>query len=202
MPSNPANVKPDLANIELLTDKEYCFAEAVATHQYVDVPALYMDVFQLDPEGDAFPEDAECRKPYMRRARGLANALLRKPNVKRIIDEIQAQNAELCQVDRPKHLRELMRISELAIANNQMNAAVGAQKLIGMTFGLYTETRRIEGQVEVNVSSEQVEKRLIQLLRDNPELLEKVDHKQLPIATVSESIDVTPIVTEHINVDA
>ena len=123
---------------------------------------------------------AECAKQagYETRPRQAASELRspkRSPLVVKYIGELRAEVQEKYGVSFERHITELAKIRDDARAKGAWSAATNAEVARGKAAGLYVDQKLImTGNID-NLSEQELELKMKQILEDNKDLIDVVD---------------------------
>ena len=107
------------------------------------------------------------------------------PLVVKYIGEIRDEYNKKYEVDYSRHIAELGKIRQQALAKGAWSAAVNAEVARGKAAGLYIEQKIIRtGKLE-DLSAEELESRMKKIIDDYSPILEGVDEKELKAKVLS-----------------
>jgi len=107
------------------------------------------------------------------------------PLVVKYIGEIREEYNKKYEVDYSRHIAELGKIRQAALAKGAWSAAVNAEVARGKAAGLYIEQKIIRtGKLE-DLSAEELENRMKKIIDDYSPILEGVDEKELKAKVLS-----------------
>ena len=133
-------------------------------------------------EGRLSPAEAAFQAGYKTRPRQAASELRNpkiSPLVVKYIGEIREEYNKKYEVDYGKHIAELGKIRQQALAKGAWSAAVNAEVARGKAAGLYIEQKIIRtGKLE-DLTSEELENRMKTIIDEYSPILEGVDEKEL-----------------------
>ena len=133
-------------------------------------------------EGSMSPAEAAFAAGYKTRARQAA-AEMRNPKyfplVVQYIGELREELQKKYEVTYEKHISELGKIRQQALQKGAWSAAVNAEVARGKAAGLYIEQKIIRtGKLE-DLTSEELESRMTEIINQYSPILEGVDEKEL-----------------------
>ena len=109
------------------------------------------------------------------------------PLVVKYIGEIRDEYNKKYEVDYSKHIAELGKIRQQALAKGAWSAAVNAEVARGKAAGLYIEQKIIRtGKLE-DLTAEELENRMKTIIDEYSPILEGVDEKELKERVLSGS---------------
>ena len=133
-------------------------------------------------EGRKSASECAYEAGYKTRPRQAASELRnpkKYPLVVKYIGEIREEYQKKYDVDYGKHIAELGKIRQQALAKGAWSAAVNAEVARGKAAGLYIEQKIIRtGKLE-DLTSEELESRMKTIIDEYSPILEGVDEKEL-----------------------
>ena len=141
------------------------------------------------PDGPMTQGEAAIAAGYSaKRARSEGSELLNprlSPLVVSYVGKLKEERLEKHKVTYDTHVAELARIKEMALKKNSFSAAVNAETNRGKAGGLYIERKIIKhGKLE-DMSEEELENKMKQILDDYAPILNVTPTKTLPSSTNS-----------------
>jgi len=133
-------------------------------------------------EGRLSPAEAAFQAGYKTRPRQAASELRNpkvSPLVVKYIGELRSEIQEKYGISFERHISELAQIRNQALENKAWSAAVNAEVARGKAAGLYIEQKIIRtGKLE-DLSTEELETRMKQIIDDYTPILENVEFEEL-----------------------
>ena len=133
-------------------------------------------------EGRLSPAEAAFQAGYKTRPRQAASELRNpkvSPLVVKYIGELRAEVQEKYGISFEKHISELAQIRNQALEKGAWSAAVNAEVARGKAAGLYIEQKIIRtGKLE-DLTTEELESRMKQIMEDYSPILEGVEVEEL-----------------------
>ena len=133
-------------------------------------------------EGRLSPAEAAFQAGYKTRPRQAASELRNpkiSPLVVKYIGELRAEVQEKYGISFEKHISELAQIRNQALEKGAWSAAVNAEVARGKAAGLYIEQKIIRtGKLE-DLTTEELESRMKQIIDDYSPILEGVSEEEL-----------------------
>ena len=149
-----------------LTEMQQKFAQLLVTNEGRKTPTECAIEAGYDKD-TAYVRASELRNPK------------KYPLVVKYIGEIREEYQKKYDVDYGKHIAELGKIRQQALAKGAWSAAVNAEVARGKAAGLYIEQKIIKhGKLE-DLSERELEARLSEIIEDNKLLLEHEDVETL-----------------------
>ena len=94
------------------------------------------------------------------------------PHVVKAIEEAREEQRKIFEVNRERHYRDLAKIRNMALQENNYSAAVQAEKARGQAAGLYIERKEVRhGSIDA-MSRDEVEEKIKQILGENGKIIE------------------------------
>ncbi len=94
------------------------------------------------------------------------------PHVVKAIEEAREEQRKIFEVNRERHYRDLAKIRNMALQENNYSAAVQAEKARGQAAGLYVERKEVRhGSIDA-MSRDEVEEKIKQILGENGKIIE------------------------------
>ena len=142
-------------------------------------------------EGRKTPTECAIEAGYDKDTAYVRASELRNPKkyplVVKYIGEIREEYQKKYDVDYGKHIAELGKIRQQALAKGAWSAAVNAEVARGKAAGLYIEQKIIRtGKLE-DLTSEELESRMKTIIDEYSPILEGVDEKELKERVLSGS---------------
>jgi phage terminase small subunit len=149
-----------------LTEMQQKFAQLLVTNEGRKTPTECAIEAGYDKD-TAYVRASELRNPK------------KYPLVVKYIGEIREEYQKKYDVDYGKHIAELGKIRQQALAKGAWSAAVNAEVARGKAAGLYIEQKIIRtGKLE-DLTSEELESRMKTIIDEYSPILEGVDEKEL-----------------------
>ena len=149
-----------------LTEMQQKFAQLLVTNEGRKTPTECAIEAGYDKD-TAYVRASELRNPK------------KYPLVVKYIGEIREEYQKKYDVDYGKHIAELGKIRQQALAKGAWSAAVNAEVARGKAAGLYIEQKIIRtGKLE-DLTSEELENRMKTIIDEYSPILEGVDEKEL-----------------------
>ena len=157
-----------------LTEMQQKFAQLLVTNEGRKTPTECAIEAGYDKD-TAYVRASELRNPK------------KYPLVVKYIGEIREEYQKKYDVDYGKHIAELGKIRQQALAKGAWSAAVNAEVARGKAAGLYIEQKIIRtGKLE-DLTSEELESRMKTIIDEYSPILEGVDEKELKERVLSGS---------------
>ena len=157
-----------------LTEMQQKFAQLLVTNEGRKTPTECAIEAGYDKD-TAYVRASELRNPK------------KYPLVVKYIGEIREEYQKKYDVDYGKHIAELGKIRQQALAKGAWSAAVNAEVARGKAAGLYIEQKIIRtGKLE-DLTSEELESRMKTIIDEYSPILEGVDEKELKERVLSKS---------------
>ena len=157
-----------------LTEMQQKFAQLLVTNEGRKTPTECAIEAGYDKD-TAYVRASELRNPK------------KYPLVVKYIGEIREEYQKKYDVDQGKHIAELGKIRQQALAKGAWSAAVNAEVARGKAAGLYIEQKIIRtGKLE-DLTSEELESRMKTIIDEYSPILEGVDEKELKERVLSGS---------------
>ena len=129
-------------------------------------------------EGRLSPAEAAFQAGYKTRPRQAASELRNpkvSPLVVKYIGELRSEIQEKYGISFERHISELAQIRNQALENKAWSAAVNAEVARGKAGGLYVDQKLImTGNID-NLSEQELEFKMKQILEDHKDLIDAVD---------------------------
>ena len=155
-----------------LTEMQQKFAQLLVTNEGRKTPTECAIEAGYDKD-TAYVRASELRNPK------------KYPLVVKYIGEIREEYQKKYDVDYGKHIAELGKIRQQALAKGAWSAAVNAEVARGKAAGLYIEQKIIRtGKLE-DLTSEELESRMKTIIDEYSPILEGVDEKELKAQVLS-----------------
>ena len=140
-------------------------------------------------EGRKTPTECAIEAGYAKDRATITASELQSPKkyplVVKYIGEIRDEYNKKYEVDYSRHIAELGKIRQQALAKGAWSAAVNAEVARGKAAGLYIEQKIIRtGKLE-DLSAEELENRMKKIIDDYSPILEGVDEKELKAKVLS-----------------
>ena len=140
-------------------------------------------------EGRKTPTECAVEAGYAKERATITASELQSPKkyplVVKYIGEIRDEYNKKYEVDYSRHIAELGKIRQQALAKGAWSAAVNAEVARGKAAGLYIEQKIIRtGKLE-DLSAEELESRMKKIIDDYSPILEGVDEKELKAQVLS-----------------
>ena len=133
-------------------------------------------------EGRKSPAECASESGYKSRPRQAASELRNpkySPLVVKYIGELRAENQKKYDVTYGRHITELAKIRQEALKKGAWSAAVNAEVARGKAAGLYIEQKIIRTGKLDDLSEEELEKRMAEIIDQYAPILEGVEEKDL-----------------------
>ncbi len=163
-----------------------------------DKQRIFVEIY-VKEEGRLTPTECARQAGYKpERAPTTASELLNVKKYPRVVAAVRKKRNELHEthkVEMNKHVVELARLRDRAIADKSHSAAINAERLRGQAAGLYVERKEIRTGSIDDMSRDEVIKRLKEIGIDGK--FEKKDGKESFKVKDSKMVDITDIQTEN-----
>ena len=163
-----------------------------------DKQRIFVEIY-VKEEGRLTPTECARQAGYKpERAPTTASELLNAKKYPRVVAAVRKKRNELHEthkVEMNKHVVELARLRDRALADKSHSAAINAERLRGQAAGLYVERKEIRTGSIDDMSRDEVIKRLKEIGIDGK--FEKKDGKESFEVKDSKMVDITDIQTEN-----
>ena len=163
-----------------------------------DKQRIFVEIY-VKEEGRLTPTECARQAGYKpERAPTTASELLNIKKYPRVVAAVKKKRNELHEthkVEMNKHVVELARLRDRALADKSHSAAINAERLRGQAAGLYVERKEIRTGSIDDMSRDEVIKRLKEIGIDGK--FEKKDGKESFEVKDSKMVDITDIQTEN-----
>ena len=163
-----------------------------------DKQRIFVEIY-VKEEGRLTPTECARQAGYKpERAPTTASELLNAKKYPRVVAAVRKKRNELHEthkVEMNKHVVELARLRDRALADKSHSAAINAERLRGQAAGLYVERKEIRTGSIDDMSRDEVIKRLKEIGIDGK--FEKKDGKESFKVKDSKMVDITDIQTEN-----
>ena len=163
-----------------------------------DKQRIFVEIY-VKEEGRLTPTECARQAGYKpERAPTTASELLNVKKYPRVVAAVRKKRNELHEthkVEMNKHVVELARLRDRALADKSHSAAINAERLRGQAAGLYVERKEIRTGSIDDMSRDEVIKRLKEIGIDGK--FEKKDGKESFKVKDSKMVDITDIQTEN-----
>ncbi len=163
-----------------------------------DKQRIFVEIY-VKEEGRLTPTECARQAGYKpERAPTTASELLNVKKYPRVVAAVRKKRNELHEthkVEMNKHVVELARLRDRALADKSHSAAINAERLRGQAAGLYVERKEIRTGSIDDMSRDEVIKRLKEIGIDGK--FEKKDGKESFEVKDSKMVDITDIQTEN-----